>query len=806
MHPVVPLLLPLLIGLALAPMRLARAQSAAPAPSSAKGSVVVPPRLLSDPNLPYPAGTFGDVTVVLTLVVNADGSVRSAEPLEVHEPFSGNASRAAKEFVFEPATRDGKTVAAKIRIEVVFREPEPVAPEAAVPEFLHPNQPTEPASLPVSGPVEVTVRAERPEPGRTATLSRAEVRQIPGAFGDPFRAIDSLPGVTPIVSGLPFFFIRGAPPGNVGYFLDGLRVPLLFHVGAGPSVVHPALIERVDLYPGGYPARFGRFAGGIVSGELAGPLSRPHAEYNVRVFDAGGLVETPFAQGRGSVMLAGRYGYPGQLLSLVSPEALLQYWDYQGRVSYDVTPKDTVSILAFGSYDYLGQKTPTQTITVFGTEFHRVDLRYDRDLGGGNTLRSAFTVGTDRSRLQAQGRSVQSEMYTARTEATFRLSEKVRLRAGTQLALDSYAVELGTADLSPSAARVVEFFSSRTDTVIGAYTDLLIPVVPGFEITPGIRADLYGSAGETAVGIDPRLALRARVTGRIHFLAALGIAHQAPSFVVPVPGFQPAGLHGGLQKAVQESIGLEFDLGNATMFTATAFQNAFFSMTDPLGVNPPQNAGCLPGTYPADVISGYPGESLSFTPSCNPRFTPGQIGPDRSGGGGQGADSTGGQRAATAFEVRTMGASYGLELYLKKRLTDRLGGFVSYTLSRSTRKYGEREYVASFDRTHVLNAAVGYDLGKRWRAGTRVTFYTGLPKAPDPDDPGSTRLPPFFRLDLRLEKRWNLRGHSWISLVGEWMNATLSKEAVSTTCTLAGCQAQTVGPITIPSIGVEGGF
>jgi hypothetical protein len=38
------------------------------------------------------------------------------------------------------------------------------------------------------------------------------------------------------------------------------------------------------------------------------------------------------------------------------------------------------------------------------------------------------------------------------------------------------------------------------------------------------------------------------------------------------------------------------------------------------------------------------------------------------------------------------------------------------------------------------------------------------------------------------------------------MNATLSTEAVATTCTLQGCTAQTVGPITIPSLGVEGGF
>jgi hypothetical protein len=189
-----------------------------------------------------------------------------------------------------------------------------------------------------------------------------------------------------------------------------------------------------------------------------------------------------------------------------------------------------------------------------------------------------------------------------------------------------------------------------------------------------------------------------------------------------------------------------------------------------------------------------------------PRFPPGTIGSDRTGGGGQGADSRFGQRSANAFEVRTMGESYGLEIYLKRRLTSRLGGFLAYTLSRSTRSYQNRSFVASFDRTHVANAAVAYNLGKNWRAGTRWMFYTGLPKASDPTDPEATRLPPFFRIDARLEKRWQITRDVWISAIAEWMNATLAKEAVSTTCTLAGCEAQTIGPVTIPSLGVEGGF
>src|SRR5687767_15318294 len=106
---------------------------------------------------------------------------------------------------------------------------------------------------------DVVVRGQRTSPSSTSsdTLARAEVRQLPGAFGDPFRAVEALPGVTPIVSGLPYFYVRGAPPGNIGYYLDGVRVPYLFHAAAGPSVIHPGLVERVDLYSGGYPARFG---------------------------------------------------------------------------------------------------------------------------------------------------------------------------------------------------------------------------------------------------------------------------------------------------------------------------------------------------------------------------------------------------------------------------------------------------------------------------------------------------------------------------------------------------------------------
>ena len=778
---------------------------AAPTTRSLGEREVLPPKALSELSASYPEGASGEANVVLTLTVEPDGSVSNVTSTRTEEPFSSRAVSAALAWRFQPATRGGVAVRARIRVQVAFhpperepeREPEPEAAAA-----------TPPVRAPQPRTVEIEVRGLKMEPSRTASLSRAEVRQIPGTFGDPFRAIEIMPGVTPIVSGLPFFFVRGAPPGDVGYFLDGVRVPLLFHIGVGPSVVHPGLIERVDLYPGGYPARFGRFSGGIVSGETAQPTSELHGEYNLRIFDAGALVETPFADHRGDLLLAGRYSFTAGLFSLLSPTVKLDYWDYQARASYALGPRDTLSVFSFGSYDFLGERSSTQTLTLFGAEFHRVDARYDHALSEDGTLRLALSAGTERSRLP-DDRFVRDRSVGARSEVSLRVSSDALLRFGSDVTLDAYDVQFDTTEAGPAAARAASLFPTRTDLATGMRADLVLSLGERLQIIPGIRADYYSSQGQSAVGVDPRFATRLEVTRRLRFLTTFGLAHQPPAFVVPLPGFQPGGLRGGLQLAVQQSAGVEYDLGDATNVTATVFHNGFFDMSDPLGATAREANGCIPGTFPSDTLAGDRGASPTSgrSGSCGtPRFTVGTVGPDLSGGSGQGADGRGTTRAANALAARTNGASYGLELFLKRRLTSRIGGFLSYTLSRSERTFEDRKFVASFDRTHVVNAAVAYNLGRNWRAGTRVTFYTGLPKAPDPTDPGASRLPAFFRVDLRLEKRWQLGRRAYLSFIAEWMNATLSKEAISTTCTLQGCETRTIGPITIPSLGIEGGF
>jgi hypothetical protein len=137
--------------------------------------------------------------------------------------------------------------------------------------------------------------------------------------------------------------------------------------------------------------------------------------------------------------------------------------------------------------------------------------------------------------------------------------------------------------------------------------------------------------------------------------------------------------------------------------------------------------------------------------------------------------------------------------------------------------FGRERFPAAFDRTHVLQTGLSWDLGRRWRAGTRMVFYTGFPAdeiAEDADpsailevpvertsQPSSERTLPFFRIDVRVEKRWLIGAHGFIGLVFEVLNATARREVIDVDCdALRGCQPVTFGPVIVPSIGVEGGY
>ncbi len=644
---------------------------------------------------------------------------------------------------------------------------------------------------------EVVVYGAHDAPGRTKSdeLGREEVRRLPGAFGDPWRAIEIQPGFTPVLSGIPYFYVRGAPPGNVGYYFDGVRVPYLFHFGLGPAVVQPSLIARTDVHKGGYPASLGRWAGGVVDATAMPPQEdRAHGDGVLRAIDAGGLIETPFANGRGAALAGGRYSYTAALFSLLASDTTLDYRDYQGRVAYALGDHDTLSLLFFGAYDNATQKetvTSEQLAaqagsndpsrftggkierTLFSSEFHRVDLRWDHSFASGGQARVATTIGFDRTRVEAQ-READDLITGIRASLEKPLGRAVLVRTGADVTFDQYG---GTplarfADDDAVVARQQEIFAERTDYAAGAWVDAVVRPLPFVQFTPGVRADAFGSGSAQAIAVDPRFAARFDVTKKLRLYHAYGVASQPPSTPVLLPGITVANLNGGLQRAIQTSAGVEADLPEDLTASATVFHNAFYSLNDALG------------TAQVELID---------------------------------------LEKSDALLQKSRGSAYGLELGVRRKLARRLTGLVAYTLSRSIRTANGREFTSGYDRTHVASLVASYDLGRNWRAGGRYVFYSGIPQARNaPAFPEQLigqppeRTPPFQRVDLRLEKRWNVGQRGWVSFVAEVLNATLSAEVTGYRCGAAllvpgqsatsTCQARLVGPISVPSIGVEGGF
>jgi Carboxypeptidase regulatory-like domain/TonB-dependent Receptor Plug Domain len=126
---------------------------------------------------------------------------------------------------------------------------------------------------------------------------------------------------------------------------------------------------------------------------------------------------------------------------------------------------------------------------------------------------------------------------------------------------------------------------------------------------------------------------------------------------------------------------------------------------------------------------------------------------------------------APFFVNSQTGRVFGGELMLRVKPTGRFFGFVSYTLMRSERRDTEDSPWRLFDRdqTHILNASGAYRLGRGWELGATVRYTSGTPYTPVTSStydatadvysprigrPMSARNPAFSRVDLRVQKTW----------------------------------------------------
>ncbi len=573
---------------------------------------------------------------------------------------------------------------------------------------------------------------ERTEVARTR-LGGRELLRVPGTLGDPFRVIGTLPGVAQIMSLVSYPMVRGTSPGNTGFLLDGTPVPQLFHLFAGPAVVHPEFIDRVDFYPGNFPSRFGGYTGGIVDGvsRRARPdEERLDLEINTSPI-AGVFVREPVESLGMTATAAGRYGYPALVLEALNSDLFLSYWDYQLRL--DGGEDDRWTAFVFGSFDESGTTRNGVKEVSYRAQFHRVDLRFQT---GDDEARDAFQLVLGNDQILGQSRAVvdptiMTWSISPRFSARRQLGDSLAVEAGVEGGVQMYRGGVLPTAFDPASASLFDESPELYDG--GVFVELPWDVTDDLRLTPGVRADVYHNSSATKTGVDPRLAFRLQLfdvpDGPLVLKGGVGWFHSPPRFLIPMPALESFALSRGLVASLQTSAGIEAPLSPDADLELVGF----FNYMDPVVFD------------------------LAFNTV------------DLEGGIDEGASE-----ATLLLLEQKIGRAYGLEARLRHRDVGPLFGWISYTLSRSERLRESGWVPFDFDRTHMVHVVAGVKLPRNWEMGTRVQVQSGRPVSNDLGY-NAGRTPYFYRADLRIDKRavWD----SWLlDFYVDLINVTLAPE------------------------------
>jgi TonB family protein len=602
-------------------------------------------------------------------------------------------------------------------------------------------------------------------------------KRVPGTQGDVLKVVENLPGVARSTAGSGQLVVWGAAPQDTRVYVDGVRVPLLYHNGGLRSILHSDLVRSVELVPGGYGAAYGRGLGGLVTVRTR-PLDGDgvHGAAALDLLDASALVRAPIGESW-HVVAAFRRGHLDAVLPLFTSRdvgdlfPIPRYYDGQVKVRYDLSPRESVEMGAMLSNDRLNRTVASSDPAAVkregrSTAFWRVFSRYERKLDDGGEVSLVPSYGVDDSDLTSRFGQTPTELSS--TSRVFGLRGAWRGRAASYLSFTAgLDVEAVSSDLrrsgsvtSPAREGDIRVFGqARSDalatdswsTTIGSaapFAEADFSLLEGrLHVLTGARFEPYlmsssrrtPAEGDTpSIGllredtaIEPRFALRYQMADRVSVRAAYGLYHQAPSpeDLSPVFGNPSLGISSATQWLSGISVGLTAKL--------TLETTVFYVHSRDLAVRSPLAAPLL----------------------------------------------------AQALSQEGSGRAFGGQTLLRQELAAGFFAWLSYSYSRSertNRKNGPYR-LFDYDQTHVLTAVASYDIGRGFEIGARVRLSSGFPRTPvagsyfdarlDQQSPlygpqNGERIPAFFQADLRASRRFKPTESSEVEVYLDVQNVT----------------------------------
>lgn len=560
-------------------------------------------------------------------------------------------------------------------------------------------------------------RIERKTNFNTLTLNAKSIDQLPtlGSRPDIIKAAQQLPGIEAATEASSLMIVRGGNPGENLYLLD--NVPLIYvnHLGGFMSVFNSEMINTMDIYKGGFPARFGGKLSSIVDlttkkgdpSRLKGSLSAGLTDLAFAVEGPGGLKNSSFiVTGRKTLTEALLYAASQISQELGGQDYNMAYGFHDINAKYTWAP-DAKNSFAFNVYE--------------GDDYMRI---WKNNEENGDIERNS--IGNIWGNLLVSGQwnsAVSSRLFMANTLSFTQYRLKNNMKAYLRNSID-------TTDFFVKTSSRVSDLSLRSDWKLfvgNAYTleygqqGSYLTYRPNHFTSSFSEANLpdISSVLDNAFYLDNKLKLGS------WFISSIGLR---------LNSFVNSGYH---HFAWEPRMNLSFGIGGSTLnLTAMRVtQNAHLMMTPGSIMNNevwiPADARIKPATSDQASV----GWQRSFWQSHVDVEIDAYYKLLRDLATYREGYSTllGDSDWRSKVETGGKGKSYGVEMMTRFNF-NRLDGYVGYTWSHTTRQFDQinngKEYVYEYDRPHSVNINVNYQLTERWSLSALWTYQTGLPYTP----------------------------------------------------------------------------
>ena len=594
-----------------------------------------------------------------------------------------------------------------------------------------------------------TAREDSPT---TLTLAGNDAKNLASVLADdPLRAVQSLPGVSSNNDFDARFSLRGADYTRIGLYLDGILLHSPFHTLEGQNVQGSAtafngdMVQEMELYEGAFSERFEDRTAGVLDvqtrdGSRTGTSFRATASAS----NAGVMAEGPLGRKkRGSWLVAARKSYLQYIFERTFPNTsfIFGFEDTQGRLAYDLTPKNNITLYVLESYSSLDRsnRSTLGINSLAGAGYHytlgNLGWRYtasDKLLLTTHAawMREKFSNDNPTSLPLAAGYYGE---WVANTTATWMWNARNPLDVGfsvRRLRDSGFSIQYQSV---PTVTRLLDRADGTADRTGGFAQQSWTAFSGLLHVTAGARWDHHSIDGVTA--LSPQAAATFYITHSTRLQLGWGQYVQYPEISLltsPLGGrwFPP-------MRSNQAIAGMEQRLSERTRLRVEYYNRAdrdlpFQSYYDPR---------LLPG-------------GKIFAPPLNPPYY----------------DS-----------VR--GYARGVEIFLQRTSANRFTGWVSYAFGRTGMRdsVSLQRFPSDWDQRHTVNVYGGYRLRPTVNLSLRWSYGSGFPIPGFLTKIGSTyylagvrnqlRLEPYSRTDVRVNKSWT--HDRWkLTLYGEVVNLT----------------------------------